>query len=231
MARAADKTKGGPGKRQPREAPSAGGRGWHHQVPHALAPTAFLPTYFPHLRTYPPRLRTYLSACPRRAPSRRTDAPSRFVALSVPSVGYLLPGLAGAATWNSLASAPGPSANGTLRATAHTRLRARDQSLQAVSLVEKTEPVQVRASHYAWGINGVCECKMDVKSTWMDLYMVSNGSCFMVTWTIFQKSPLGGRPNTKPPGDHGTLNVRNCWFVLFYHVWGSSCLGIYWDSI
>jgi hypothetical protein len=22
------------------------------------------------------------------------------------------------------------------------------------------------ASHYAWGINGVCECEMDVKSTW-----------------------------------------------------------------
>ena len=23
------------------------------------------------------------------------------------------------------------------------------------------------ASHYAWGTNGVCECKMDVKSTWI----------------------------------------------------------------
>ena len=33
-----------------------------------------------------------------------------------------------------------------------------------------------------------------------------------------QKSPLGGRPNNKP-GDHGTLNARNRWFILFYHVW------------
>ena len=24
-----------------------------------------------------------------------------------------------------------------------------------------------------------------------------------------QKPPLGGRPNTKPPGDHGTLNAHN----------------------
>ena len=44
------------------------------------------------------------------------------------------------------------------------------------------------ASHYAWGTNGVCECKIDVKSTWIykDLYMASNGSYLMVTWTIFK---------------------------------------------
>ena len=34
---------------------------------------------------------------------------------------------------------------------------------QALSLVEKAEPVKF-ASHYAWGTDGVCECKMDVKS-------------------------------------------------------------------
>ena len=32
--------------------------------------------------------------------------------------------------------------------------------------------------------------------------MASNGSCFMVTRTIFKKPPLGRRPNTKL-GDHG----------------------------
>ena len=46
------------------------------------------------------------------------------------------------------------------------------------------------ASHSAWGTNGVCECKMDVKSAWMDSYMASNGSCFMVTWTIFKNHLL-----------------------------------------
>jgi hypothetical protein len=48
----------------------------------------------------------------------------------------------------------------------------------------------------------------------MDSYMASNGSCFMVTWTIF-KTPLGGRSNTKP-GDHGTLNFHNSWFFIFF---------------
>ena len=37
--------------------------------------------------------------------------------------------------------------------------------------------------------------------------------------SYFPKPPLGGRPNTNP-GDHGTPNAHNCWFMLFYHVWG-----------
>jgi hypothetical protein len=74
------------------------------------------------------------------------------------------------------------------------------------------------ASHYAGGINGVCECKMDVNSTWIPTYMASNGSCFMVNCIIFKKPLVGGRPNTKP-GDHGTPNAHNRWFILFHHVW------------
>ena len=34
----------------------------------------------------------------------------------------------------------------------------------------------------------------------------------------FQRPSLGGRPNAKPLGDHGTLNAHKCWFILFYHV-------------
>jgi hypothetical protein len=37
---------------------------------------------------------------------------------------------------------------------------------------------------------GVCECKMDV-NVYMDSYMISNGSCFMVTWTTFKNCLLG----------------------------------------
>ena len=33
-----------------------------------------------------------------------------------------------------------------------------------------------------------------------------------------QKPLLGGRSDTKP-GDHGTPNVHNRWFIIFYHVW------------
>ena len=46
----------------------------------------------------------------------------------------------------------------------------------------------------------------------------------------FQKSPLGGRPNTKL-GDHGTPSTHNHRFTLFYYVWGTTWIGIYWDSI
>jgi hypothetical protein len=47
---------------------------------------------------------------------------------------------------------------------------------------------------------------------------------------FFKKPPLGGRPNTKP-GDHGTSNAHDHWFILFYHVWGSACKEIHWNSI
>ena len=86
------------------------------------------------------------------------------------------------------------------------------------------------ASHYAWITTGACECKMDVRSTWIHSYMASAESCFMVTWTIFKKLPLGGRPNTKPR-DCGTPNAHNHWFNLFYHVWGPTWIENHWNSI
>ena len=76
-----------------------------------------------------------------------------------------------------------------------------------LSLVEKLEPVQVcftlrlRDQRSMWMQDGY--------KVYMDSYMASIGSCFMVTWIIFQTPPLGGRPHTKP-GDHGTPNVHNC---------------------
>ena len=46
----------------------------------------------------------------------------------------------------------------------------------------------------------------------------------------FQKPPLGGRSYTKL-GDQGISNAHNCWFVLFYHVWGPTWIEIHWNSI
>ena len=46
----------------------------------------------------------------------------------------------------------------------------------------------------------------------------------------FQKPPLRGRLNTKPR-EHGTPNAHNCWFISFYHVWGSVWIKIHWNSI
>jgi hypothetical protein len=46
----------------------------------------------------------------------------------------------------------------------------------------------------------------------------------------FQEPPLEGRPNTKP-GDHGTPNAHNRWFILLYHVWRPAWIKTYWNSI
>jgi hypothetical protein len=78
-------------------------------------------------------------------------------------------------------------------------LRAVTIALQALSLVEKVEPVQVRFT-LCLRTNGVSECKMDVKSTWiLTWYQMI---MFHDHLDYFQKSFLGGRFNTKL-GDHG----------------------------
>ena len=47
------------------------------------------------------------------------------------------------------------------------------------------------ASHYAWGTNGVCECKwIPTCKGHTASYIASNGLCFMVTWTIFKNHLL-----------------------------------------
>ena len=57
-------------------------------------------------------------------------------------------------------------------------------ALHALSLVEKAELVQVCASHYALGTNGVSECKMDVKSTWVPTWHWLDH----VSWSLFKRS-------------------------------------------
>ena len=116
-----------------------------------------------------------------------------------------------------------------MRATSHTRLRARDQSTShALSLVEKAEPVQVRFPPRL----------RDQRSLWMqdgckvyrDSYVASNGLYFMVTWIIFKHHLLevGVTQNQE------TMALRTLTTVgvfLFYHVWGPAWMEIHWDSI
>ena len=95
-------------------------------------------------------------------------------------------------------------------------------TLQELSLLEKAEPVQarfilhVRDQRSMWMQDG---CKV-----YMDSYVASNGSCFMVTWTIPKNHFL-------EVGDHDTLNAHNRWFILFYHAWGPAWIKIHWNSI
>jgi hypothetical protein len=75
------------------------------------------------------------------------------------------------------------------RCNTHLTLRTQEWepmtiTLQALSLVEKAELVQVCFTLRL----------RDQRSMWMQdgcqVYMVSNGSCFMVTWIIFKNHPL-----------------------------------------
>ena len=63
--------------------------------------------------------------------------------------------------------------------------------LPALSLVEEAEMVQVCFTPCLRDqrTNGVCECKVDVESTWIPTWH-PNGSCFMVTWTILKNHLL-----------------------------------------
>ena len=83
-------------------------------------------------------------------------------------------------------------------------------------------------SHYAWGTNRVSECTMDVKSTWIPTWHQIDH----VSWSLglFKKTSSWGRPNTKP-GDHGTSDAHNHWFILFYHVRKPAWIEIDWNSV
>ena len=76
---------------------------------------------------------------------------------------------------------------------------------QALSLVEKAEPVQVRFTlrlrdHPSkWRQDG---CKV-----YVDSYMASNGPCIMVTWINLKNHLL--EVGLSKPGDHGTLDAHN----------------------
>ena len=101
-------------------------------------------------------------------------------------------------------------------------------TLQALSLVEKAEPVQVRFTlrlRDQWSMWMQDGCKV-----YVDFYMGIKWITFHGHWDSFQKPPLGGRPNTKIR-DHGTPNAHNHWYNLFYHVWGLAWIRIHWNRI
>ena len=98
----------------------------------------------------------------------------------------------------------------------HERLRARDH--YASSTLIGGEGGAGPSSLLHATLEGPTEF---VNARWMESLC---GLLHGIEWIVFhgrldcfQKSSLGGRPNTKP-GDYGTPDVYDCWFVLFYHV-------------
>ena len=113
------------------------------------------------------------------------------------------------------------------RATSRSRPRARDQYTLSTIVGGKggAGPSSLHTT-LEGPTEGVCECKMDVK-----VYIHGIGwIVFHGYLDSFQKPSLEGRSNTKPE-HHGTLNIHNHWFILFYHVWGFVWIKIHWNSI
>ena len=115
-----------------------------------------------------------------------------------------------------------------LRATSHTRLRARDRYTSSTLIGGKggAGPSSLHTT-----LEGPKEY---VNARWI---WSLHGFLHGIEWIMFhghldyfQIPPLGGRPNTTP-GDHGTLNVHNLWFIVFYHVWGPTWIEIHWNDI
>ena len=129
-------------------------------------------------------------------------------------------------TWGTLITTPWELSLGPL----HTReWEPVTVALQELSLVEKAEPVQVHFTLRSRDQRSTCMqddgCKVDMDSYMESKWIVSHGHL-----DCFQKPPLGGTPNRKP-GDHGTPNAHNRWFILFYHVWGPAWIDIHWNRI
>jgi hypothetical protein len=118
---------------------------------------------------------------------------------------------------------------GYIRATPHTSMRAHDHYTSSTLIGWKGQSRSRFTSHYTWGTNGVCECKMDVKFVWIPPWHHMD-HVFMVTWIIFKNHHLEVGLDGRT-WDHGTLDVHNHWFILFYHVWGSALIEIHQNSI
>ena len=93
------------------------------------------------------------------------------------------------------------------------------------------------ASHYAWGTNKVCECTMDVKSTWIPTcHQMDHVSCLL---GYFQKSPLEGKLNTKSR-DHCIFFFIMCkdptwieirWNTIWSRAWSHMTSRDTWEPV
>ena len=97
-------------------------------------------------------------------------------------------------------------------------------TLQVVSVLEKLDATQVcLRDHWSMWMQDGCK-------VYMDSYMTSNGSCFMVTWIILKNDLLEVRL-TQIRKTIALRITHNRWRIIFYHVWGPAWIKFHWNSI
>jgi hypothetical protein len=116
-----------------------------------------------------------------------------------------------------------------LRATSHTRLRARDHDTSSTLIGGKGGAGPSSLHTTIWGTNGVCECKMDVK-VHRGSYVASNGLCFMITWPIFKNHHLEvGLTQNQETMALWTLPTVDLFY--FCHMWEPAWIETHSNSI
>ena len=97
-------------------------------------------------------------------------------------------------------------------------------TLQALSLVEKAELVQVHFTLHLRDQRSMC--MQDGCQVYMDSYMASNGSCFVVTGLCSKTTSWRQvQHKTKRPW----YSERSQSLILFYHAWGPEWIEIHWN--
>ena len=85
------------------------------------------------------------------------------------------------------------------------------------------------ASHYAWGTNKVCVCKMDVKSAWIPTWHQMD-HVFMVTWIIFKNHLLevGLTQNRETIALRTLTTIDLFYFIMCEDLHDKKCIEFFW---
>ena len=114
-----------------------------------------------------------------------------------------------------------------LRATSHTRLRDHDQYTSSTLIGGKDGAGPSSLHTTLEGPMEFCECKMDVKPTWIPTWHRIDH----VSWSLglfWIKNHFLGVGLTQ---NQETMALQTRWFIWFYHVWGPAWIEIHWNCM
>ena len=118
----------------------------------------------------------------------------------------------------------------TLRVTSYTRLRARDQYTSSTLIGGKGGAGPSSLHTTLEGPTEYIKWMQDECKVYMDSYMASNGTCFMVTWTIFKSHLLEvGLTQNQETMTFWTLIIVGLSYFIMRD--DSTWIEIHWNSI